>query len=67
MKRGTAEAAAPKYSVKKLFLKISKIYRKTPVQVQACNFIKTRIQYRCSPMNFAEVLGVTFYRTPPED
>ena len=44
-----------KYSVKKLFLKISQY----TVKFQLCNVIKKRIQHRCFPVNIAK-----FLRTP---
>ena len=58
-----------------MFLKSSKIHRKTPVfeslfnkvaGLNPCNFIKKRLQHRCFSVNFANFV-YPFYRTPPDD
>ena len=33
--------------------------------LQACNFIKTRLQHRCCPVKFPKFLRTPLYRTPP--
>ena len=40
------------------FLKKIKI---VSVHVKACNFIKTRLQRSCFPVNIPKVLGTTFF------
>ena len=62
-----------------MFLKVSvlknfcNIHRKTLLleplfnkvaSLQACNFIKKRLQHRCFPMNITKFFGKAFYRTP---
>ena len=63
-----SQAFTLKCSVKKVFLKISQIHRKTHVfeflfnevaGLGAGSFIKKRLQHRCFPVNFAK-----FVRTP---
>ena len=64
----TYRSSHRRYSVKKVFLKISQFHRKTPllenlfnkfVGLQIYNFIKKRLQHRCFPLKFAR-----FLRTP---
>ena len=52
-------------------LKVSSIHRKTPVleslfsrvaSLEACNFLKKRLQYRCFPVNFAKFLRKFYLR-----
>ena len=33
--------------------------------LKACNFIKKKLRYRCSPVNVAKFLRTPFLRTPP--
>ena len=35
--------------------------------IQACQFIKKRLQHRCFPVNFPKILRISFYRTPLGD
>ena len=55
------QAAARRCSLKNLRLKFNKIYKKTPApkflfwwscKLEACNFIKNRLQHRCFPVDF---------------
>ena len=55
------EAAARRRSLKKLPLKFDKIHKKIPApdflfrkscRLEACNFIKNRLQHRCFPVDF---------------
>ena len=54
--------------LKKLLLKVSQIYRKTPVleslrcRIKACKFIK-RLRHRCFVVNFEKFLRMIFCRT----
>ena len=61
------EAVVSRCSSKYMFLKISKIDRKTPLleslfeKLQACNFIKKRLQHWCLPANIAKFLRTAFF------
>ena len=55
------QAAARRCSLKNLRLKFNKIYKKAPApkflfwwscKLEACNFIKNRLQHRCFPVDF---------------
>ena len=64
------EAAICRCSSKQLLLKfVCNIHRKTPVleslfnkipDLQACNFIKKRLQHSCFPVNIAKFLKIPF-------
>ena len=58
------EAAIQRCSVKKVFLKLCKIHRKTPVP-EAYNFIKKEILAQMFSCEFCEIFNRTFfYKTP---
>ena len=44
--------------------KIEKILECLYGRLEACNFIKRRLQHRCFPVNFGNFLGTTILRTP---
>ena len=63
------EAVTPRYSVKKVFLKIRKNHKKTSVMeslfknvanLKACNYIKKILQHVYLTVNFAKVLRTPF-------
>ena len=62
----TSKAAVQRGSVKKVFLEIPEIHRKTPVPecflIKACNFIKKEA---LAHMNFAKFLRTTFLKEHP--
>ena len=49
---------------KEAFLKFCKIHMKTP---ETCSSNKKKLHCLCFPMNFAKLLRILFYRTPPDD
>ena len=68
------EAVTRRYSVKKVFLKISQISQKNAcarvsfliIKFQACNFIKKETLAQAFSCEFCEIFkGTFFYRTPP--
>ena len=71
------EAIVVRCSVKKVFLKISKIHRKTTVLEIRFNkslglrplaiFIKKRLQHRFFSLNFVKFIKTPFYRIPTGD
>ena len=54
-----SKAVARRCSVKKVFLEIHKIHRKTPVPETLFSLLKKRLWNRCFPVNFTK-----FLRTP---
>ena len=59
------EAVSRRHSIRKVFLEIPKIHRKTPVPEPA-TLIKKRLWHRCFLVNFGKFLRTpVFYRTPP--
>ena len=59
------------FNKKSGFEKFRKIYRKTPVLeslfnkgagIQACNFIKKRLQQKCFPVNIAKFLKISILK-----
>ena len=67
--RGGAEAVIRSRSSKQMFLKISQVSQETPVLeslfnkvagLNACNFVKNRLQHRCFAMKFVKFLITPF-------
>ena len=67
--RSSHRSSYHRCSIKKLFIKDLQYLRKTPVLeslfhkftgLKTCNFIKKRLQHRCSPVNIAKFLRTPF-------
>ena len=76
MMTGNIRSSHRRYSVKKVFLKISQISQENTcaglflnkaAALQACNLIKKRLQHRCFPVKFAKFLRRPIWRTSAND